>query len=73
MLETLLDTLGIPQRRGLIDPQYDLQPPQRESLAEAVGKLLETYPEQDVEVYLGSLVAMDSDTWGGLGRVIPAR
>jgi len=70
ILEAFLQRLGIPQQGGLIDEDYDLEPPDDEALAAAVGELFERFPRDETEVYLTTLIAIDRDTWGGLVSVL---
>ena len=73
MLEAFLDRLGIPQQGGLIDEDYDLQPPDGERLAVAVETIYGGFDVTQVEVYLATLVALDPETWGGLVEVLRGR
>jgi len=70
LLESFLDHLEIPQEGGMIDPDFELQPPTTERLAQAVEKLREDHPDEEVDVYLASLLAMEPETWIGLADLI---
>jgi hypothetical protein len=70
LLETFLDQLEIPQEGGMIDPDFDLQPPEAERLSQAVQKLREGHPADEIDVYLASLLAMEPETWGGLAELV---
>jgi hypothetical protein len=68
MLGAFLDTLEIPQRDGLIDEQFELQPIDAPKLSAAAGRLRERFPAEEVEVYFATLVAMDPEIWRGLAE-----
>jgi hypothetical protein len=70
MLAAFLNALGIPNENGAIADGSSLAPQAEEPLASAARRILETFPAEDVEVYLASLLAMDPDTWGALAGVI---
>lgn len=70
MLSAFLDELGIPQVEGMIDEDFDLDPPDPDRLRAAVRVLQEGFPADEVEVYLWSLLAIDPDTWGGLAALL---
>jgi hypothetical protein len=69
ILEAFLDALEIPHEGGMIDENFDLEPPDVTRLAGAVETLRSGFPDDEVEVYLTSLLAMDPETWGGLADV----
>ena len=61
----------IPQEGGMIDPDYDVEPPARERLAGGGGATARTSSRTtDVELYLASLLAMEPETWGGLAELL---
>ncbi len=66
MLAAFLDALGIPHDDGLIREDHRLEPPATAVLEAAVDRLFETFPAEEVGLYLASLLAVDPDTWGGL-------
>jgi hypothetical protein len=70
LLESFLDRLEIPQEGGMIDSDHDLEPPSPERLADAVKHLRSEYPQEQVDVYLASLLAMEPEIWEGLAEVI---
>jgi hypothetical protein len=70
LLGSFLDSLGIPQREGVIDEQHVLEPPAPERLARAVTALAERFAFDEVELYLATLLALDSQTWGGLAGTL---
>ena len=68
MMASFLDALGIPHEDGLI-ADGDLEPPTPERLAEAARTLSDSYPPEDVSLYLATLIWQDPDTWGPLAHV----
>jgi len=70
MLSTFLEALEIPQKDGLIEPDYELVPIEPDRLGPAVSRIREGFPEDHVAVYLASLIALDSDVWGGLVEIV---
>jgi hypothetical protein len=66
ILSAFLTRLGIPHIDGLIDEGFDLQPPDSATLAAATTELFEHFPNDEVELYLTSLIAIDRETWGNL-------
>jgi hypothetical protein len=66
LLSAFLDELGIPHAEGLIKEGHELAAPAPDGLDRAVARLRERFGEDDVELYLASLLAMDPGTWGGL-------
>lgn len=70
MLESFLDLLGIPHAKGVINDSDGVGPALKgEKLSAAVTKLKEKYPLRDVQIYLLTLLAMDSESWGGVRAV----
>ena len=72
MMGSFLDALGIPHEDGLIADE-ELQPPAAERLGEAARSLAESYPPDDVALYLSTLVWQDPETWGALAEVPESR
>jgi len=70
LLEAFLDRLGVPQSGGLIDEDWDLEPPGREKLAAAAEEIRGRFPAEEVDLYLLSLLAMDPETWGELADLL---
>lgn len=67
MLAAFLDELGIEHDDGLIrDDRQDVSAPSAEALARARDKLLASFPEHEVDVYLATLLAMDAEVWKGV-------
>jgi len=73
ILQTFLDELGIPQQGGLIEEDYDLEPPDAETLARATASLYERFDASQTDLYLAALLALDPVTWGALRDVIDSR
>lgn len=73
LLGAFLDELGIPQKAGLIEEGYDLEPPQLETLVRASKSVYERFDAAQVDLYFSALLALDPDTWSGLRDVIAAR
>jgi len=70
LLEAFLDGLEIPQQNGLIDEDWTLTPPGREKLEAVVRQVGDRFPDDEVELYLLSLLAMDPETWGELKELL---
>ncbi len=70
LLGTFLDELQIPHEHGLIASGHEVGPVPAETLEPAVGKLRERFDQAEVELYLASLLALDSDTWGALTGIL---
>lgn len=69
LLSAFLDALGIEHEDGLIGDDEGA-PPTPAALAEAVAAVSASFPADQVEVYLASLIAMDPETWGGLADAV---
>lgn len=65
MMGHFLDALGISHDNGLIDDEAAPTVPP-EKVPEAIASLRETYPAEDVDLYLSTLLLQDPDTWGAL-------
>ncbi len=66
LLVTFLDVLAIPNDKGMIDEEFDLTTPDDRKLAAAVATLQERFSVDQVGLYLAALLAVDSETWGGV-------
>jgi len=66
MLGAFLDSLEIPQKNGMIDENFELEPVDATRLTAAASSLRERFPADEVEIYLATLVAMDPEVWEGL-------
>ena len=69
LMAAFLDALGIAHDNGLISEQ-DLSPPDPARLAAAADSVKASFPPADVALYLRTLSALDSDTWGKLDEVL---
>lgn len=70
LMAAFLDALGIAHEEGLINDE-EMDAPAADRLATAVKTLEETFPADDVALYLSTLWWQDPDTWGGLNALIP--
>jgi hypothetical protein len=68
MMGAFLDALGIPHEQGLI--QEDAASPDPAKLDPAVAVLRSQFPDDDVRIYLMTLLCQDPGTWGGLGDIV---
>ena len=68
MMAAFLDALGISHENGLI--QEENVKPDAAKMGPAVSKLGEQFPEDDVRLYLTTLLSQDPETWGALEPVI---
>jgi hypothetical protein len=68
MLAAFLDALGIAHENGLIGDNSELTPPDVARLDAAARSLYESFPADDVTLYLKVLLAMDDEMWGGLAE-----
>lgn len=73
ILTAFLDALAIPHNDGLISEEHHLAPPSEEALAGAAEALLSKFPEDDVELYLLTLLILDQNSWRGLAPWLDAR
>jgi len=64
MMSAFLDALGIAHENGLI--QEENVKPDAAKLQAAVDTLTKQFPDEDVRLYLSTLVSQDPDTWGAL-------
>lgn len=69
MMASFLDALGIAHENGLIADE-EFQPPSAEALSAAARTLTESYPADDVTLYLSTLVWQDPETWGALAETL---
>src|SRR6478609_6968595 len=70
MMGAFLDALGIAHENGLISEE-NVTKPDPEKLRTAAAELAAKYPQDDVSLYLRTLVSQDPDTWGSLADSIP--
>src|SRR5437868_7135618 len=65
LMAAFLDALGITHEDGLI-AEEQVPAPAPDVLATAVAAIKASFPADDVDRYLHTLVALDPETWGGL-------
>ena len=65
MMGAFLDALGVKHENGLIDDE-NLDAPEAEKLQGAATTIAQSFPAEDVAIYLSTLIWQDPDTWGGL-------
>lgn len=64
MMGAFLDALGIAHANGLIEE--DNVKPDPAKLKPAVESLQAAFPEEDVRLYIDTLICQDPETWSGL-------
>ena len=65
MMGAFLDALGVKHENGLIADD-DLAPPTAEQLRAAASAIAQSFPAEDVAMYLSTLIWQDPETWGAL-------
>jgi hypothetical protein len=70
LMSAFLDAVGIPHENGLITAE-DVAAPDRARVTAAIAKVRETFPVDDLEVYLRTLLAVDGETWKELEGLLP--
>jgi hypothetical protein len=65
MMGAFLDALGVKHENGLIADD-DLAPPTPEQLRGAASAIAQSFPAEDVAMYLSTLIWQDPETWGAL-------
>jgi hypothetical protein len=65
MMGSFLDALGVQHENGMIADE-NVQPPGEAALKKAATTIAETYPSEDVALYLSTLLWQDFETWGPL-------
>ena len=71
LMGAFLDAVGITHENGMI-AEESVPPPSADKLASAIKKLRETFPQQDVDLYLRTLATLDGDTWAGMDEALAA-
>jgi hypothetical protein len=71
MMAAFLDAVGVAHENGVIAAPRELKAPAAKKLEQAVKRLAERFPPQDVHLYLSTLLVQDADVWGGLGPLLP--
>jgi hypothetical protein len=67
MMGSFLSALGIAHEDGVI-AEDETPAPTRERLLAAAATIGETYPAEDVALYLSTLLWQDAETWGALSE-----
>jgi hypothetical protein len=67
MMRAFLDALGIKHDDGLIEDE-DVQAPDADRLKNAAKTLADSFPAEDVSLYLSTLIWQDPETWGALAE-----
>ena len=62
LMGAFLDALGIAHEDGLIKEE-SVPPPPQDKLAAAIKAVRGGFPVQDVDLYVRTLAALDSETW----------
>ena len=70
LMAAFLDALGIAHEDGLITAEQ-VDAPDRAKLAAAAEKVQATFPADDLELYLRTLLILDGDTWKALDTLLP--
>jgi hypothetical protein len=68
MMAAFLDALGLAHENGLI--QEDNVKPDVSKFATAVSAIRQSFPAEDVTLYLNTLVCQDPETWGALSETL---
>jgi len=71
MMGAFLDALGIAHEEGVIQAE-DVKP-EADKLQSAVKQIAEAYPQEDVALYLSTLLCQDPETWGALRPIVEER
>src|SRR3954470_16825095 len=68
MMGAFLDLLGIAHENGLISEE-NLPKPDGEKVKAAATELATKFPQEDVSLYLATLVSQDPETWDALVEI----
>jgi len=68
MMAAFLDALAIAHEDGLIQDEK-VAKPEVARLRKAAAELAGKYPQEDVALYLSTLVSQDPDTWRDLAEL----
>jgi hypothetical protein len=71
LMGAFLDALGVDHDNGLITAE-NVDPPAAEALEKAIATVRESYPPEDVDLYVKTLVVLDSETWVNLAATEPS-
>ncbi len=69
LMSAFLDAVGLEHDNGLITE--DPKAPDAERLRSAADTVRQSFAQEDVDLYLRTLVVLDGDTWGGLSDMLP--
>ena len=69
MMAAFLDAVGIAHEDGIISAE-EVPPPDPARLKAGVKALRDGFPPDDVTLYLQTLTALDSQTWGELEKLM---
>lgn len=70
LMAAFLDALGVEHEHGMISDEEGIKPPATDALKTAIEKVNASFPEQDVTLYLRTLLAVDGDTWANLNALV---
>lgn len=70
LMSAFLTALGIEHDEGLIQAE-EVAAPSRDQLAAAVATARSTFDAADVDLYLKTLAALDSETWTNVDELLP--
>ncbi|MDH3592106.1 MAG: hypothetical protein OER88_09515 [Planctomycetota bacterium] len=73
LLVEFLDRIGVTHEDGLISDGADFPALTEETVEAAADKLRSQHPDEQVDLYLASLLAMDDDWWGPLRGPLKSR
>lgn len=62
LMAAFLDALEIKHENGLINEE-SVPPPSKERIAAAITAVKGSFPQEDVDLYLRTLSALDEETW----------
>ena len=65
MMGAFLDALGVEHENGLINDETVVKP-ESDRLRAAASAIADQYPQEEVALYLSTLVSQDPGTWGEL-------
>lgn len=68
LMSAFLDQLGLEHDNGQITAET-LSAPDSAKLRDAVGAIRDTFPSEDVALYLRTLATLDAETWGELEQI----
>ncbi len=70
LLACFLDELGIEHEDGIITDGAEVEAPDAEKAAKAIGTLRERFEEEHVLLYLKTLTATDALTWAAIAETL---